>query len=240
MNDLTPRADSPDASLPHEAWQTLLTHSVLGGLCPLIPIPFLDDFVIGRLQARMYTKLMESHDLRLSPDGAKLLLEKDSALLGQALKSMALYPIKKLLGKLLYFLTLKACAEVGSALLHEGWLLAATLHRGHVPRDLLATEDIRALRAIRAATLTACEEIDTSPVRQSWTVALKQSQALGKGALESLSGFFRSDDTDVEGAVRAGGLQDVVDALEEEARSQDAYFQRFEAIFLTHLCTTHA
>lgn len=224
-----------DVSLPHEAWQTLLTHSVLGGLCPLIPVPFLDDYVIGKLQARMFVKLFEAKGLELSPEGTKLLLEKDSALLGQALKSMAMYPIKKLLGKLLYFLTVKACADVGSALFHEGWLLAAVLERGHLPRPLLEGEDIRAFRAVRSATLETLEEIDTSPINQSWTLALKQSKALGQGALESLSGFFRREDTDVEGAVRAGGLQDVVDALEEDAAQNEAYFQRLEATFLDHL-----
>lgn len=224
-----------DVSLPHDTWQILLTHSVLGGLCPLLPIPFLDDYVIGRLQARMFTKLFASKGLELSPDGASLLLEKDSALLSQALTSIALYPIKKLLGKLLYFLTLKACSDVGSAMLHEGWILANVLEREHIPHRLLRAEDIRSLKAIRTATLDTCAEIDTSPIQNSWTVILRQSRTLGKGALDTLSSFFRRQDTDVEAAVEAGGLQGIVDALEEDASHMNSYFKRVEETFLSHL-----
>ena len=46
----------------------LLTHAVLVGLTPLIPIPILDDAVKGRIERRMVGELARVHGVALSKD----------------------------------------------------------------------------------------------------------------------------------------------------------------------------
>jgi hypothetical protein len=55
----------------------ILTHSVLIGLTPLIPIPFVDDWIKAGFQRRMFRQIAAAHEIQLSPEEVNALSQED-------------------------------------------------------------------------------------------------------------------------------------------------------------------
>ena len=83
-----------------------------------------------------------------------------------ALKSLLLWPLKKLLRKVVIVLALKNCADVAAEVFHEGWLLARAVEQGYVDLEEVRKNKPSALRALRSAIISAREEIDPDLTRQ--------------------------------------------------------------------------
>jgi uncharacterized protein (DUF697 family) len=144
------------------------SHSALAGLCPLIPLPFVDDAVIQRITRRMFQALFAAHGLSLTEPGEQALLARPSGWLRGAATSMALYPIKKLMRKVVYLLAIKDCGEVAASVFHDGWLLAHLLE--HPPHGE-ALSDPEVLRRVREAMLRTYRDSDPVPLRRALTGA---------------------------------------------------------------------
>lgn len=115
--------------LPPATRRTILLYSVLCGLCPLIPLPLLDDWAQALLARRMARALLTEAGLP-APRAALLHLTRERAGCGPGfLLAPVLWPIRKLLRKVLFFLSFKACVDVAVAWLHRGWLLGRVLQR---------------------------------------------------------------------------------------------------------------
>lgn len=191
-----------DRALTHVAG-----YSALAGLCPLIPIPFVDDFIIVRIQRRLYQVIATQHDFYLSVDGAKTLTERPSTLLTSTFKKLVLWPVKKIVTKLVYFLAVKSCADVAATVFHEGWLFAHALERRYVSLDALARGDQRAIEQLRDAIVEAREHVDPSPTQQ----AMRSAFGVGR---EVFGGVLRS----IRGVLSKGGSEEArLDAAEHEA-----------------------
>ena len=167
--------ESEKTNISDEALRTVASHCVVAGLCPLIPIPFVDDLIVDRIQRRMNAALCKAHEIELLPLSAKLLSESESDLLNGALKGMLMWPIKKLLRKILIVFALKNCVDVATEVFHEGWLMARALEEGYVNLDELRRNKPSALRALRGAIVMAREEIDPDLTRQVMRSAFDMS-----------------------------------------------------------------
>lgn len=154
--------DTLKAEISDEALAAVAGYSALAGLCPLIPIPFVDDFIMVRIHRRLCWVLFSKHNIPLSDKGAKALTDSPSNLLGGVFRKLFLWPIKKLITKLVYFLAVKACADVAADMFNEGWLLARVLEQNYVPEDLLRRGDIATLKRLRTAIIKAREAVDPS------------------------------------------------------------------------------
>ena len=155
----------------------------------------------------MLQKLTAQHDVYLAVKDAKFLVDKPSSLLSGALKTILLWPIKKLVRKVVYVLAVKSCADVATAVFHEGWLFARALEQGYVEPAALGRGDKEVLENLREAIFDTVEEIDPDATRQ----AMQSAFAVGREVTDSIGTAVKSvlgDDED--------GLDDKVDAAEEE------------------------
>lgn len=112
---------------------TILTHAVLIGLTPLIPIPFVDDAAQSYLQQRMVQDLARQHGLAIAPQVVSILLEGREGCVGSAggcLAEMVLYPIKKISRKVLYFLEWHRAVNLVTHAYYYGFLLDVALQAG--------------------------------------------------------------------------------------------------------------
>ena len=54
-------------------FRAVVWDSLLGGLCPLLPIPFLDDLILARMRRRMVEHLATRWQIALTPPQLALL-----------------------------------------------------------------------------------------------------------------------------------------------------------------------
>lgn len=80
------------------ALQRIITMSLLAGLCPAIPIPFLDDMALRFIRKRALRSEFERQGLRPGRAQLDVFLQERSRLLG-CLSSILIYPIKKTLSE---------------------------------------------------------------------------------------------------------------------------------------------
>lgn len=190
--------DESSLGLTSEGLHTVAGYSALAGLCPLIPIPFVDDFIVNRVERRMYQKLSAQHDFYLAASDAKYLSESESEFLSGALKSMVLWPVKKIIRKLVYVLTVKSCADVAAAVFHDGWLMARAIDQEYVSKEALARGDRNELHVLREAITFAGEEIDPDVTRQAMRSAFGIGRELFGDVVEAIKSTLSGDAGDAE------------------------------------------
>jgi uncharacterized protein (DUF697 family) len=181
-----------NAEISDEALAVVAGYSALAGLCPLIPIPFVDDFIIVRIHRRLNSVLFTQHDIRLSDSGAKALTESPSNLFGGAFRKLVFWPIKKLITKLVYVLAVKSCADVAATVFNEGWLLARALEQGYVPAELLSRGDLATLKRLRTAIVKAREAVDPSPTQAVMKSAFSVGREVFSATLSSVRNVLKS------------------------------------------------
>lgn len=162
-------------------FRRLTFFSVLGGLCPLIPVPFLDEWARDRVHRRMVLELGESRDLDLTEEEARILAgfgERrpwPGVLKGSALvvRKSARKVVRKLSKAAFYFLLLREGVEQAVETFLQGYLLLYAVRRAQGLRPAGRTEE--RVRAVRAAVVATVEEADVRPVRQAVTRAFQGS-----------------------------------------------------------------
>lgn len=219
-----------------EALSTVASHSAIAGLCPLIPIPFVDDLIIERIHRNMVHNLCKQHDFYLSPAYVKLLTESPSSFLSGALKSVLLYPVKKLIRKVVYVLAIKSCADVASVVFHEGWLLARAFEQDYVDKQAIAHGDRDAIRALRKAICEARDHVDPSPTTQVMHSAFGVGKEVFDAILTAMKGVLTSNDDE---ASRLDAAQKeaapIADRIQAEIRQHWANGDALDAALRTAL-----
>jgi len=126
---------APDA--PRPAWFRQVTfHSLLAGLCPLIPIPFLDDRVLAGVRRKMVRDLAAERGLtgdqaldRRRVDVLAGTRGESRGCLGWTgwiVYSLTLRLLAKLFRKILIVFAVKESVDTASRVFHEGYLLHLT------------------------------------------------------------------------------------------------------------------
>jgi|GEM_PF-444257 len=129
------QAGAPDAVRP--SWFRQVTfHSLLAGLCPLIPIPFLDDRVLAGVRRKMVRDLAAERgltgSLALDRERVDVLAgtrgESRGCLgwIGWIAFSLTLRLLAKLFRKILIIFAVKESVDTASRVFHEGYLLHLT------------------------------------------------------------------------------------------------------------------
>ena len=129
-----------------------LMHCFLGGLCPLIPIPFVDEWAVDYVQREMLQRIAARHAIKLSKSHAKFLSEgykeEVSCLLNilmlpmNLLVNLVLKPSKKLLRKITIVLMVKESADMLSLFVHQAILTDYSAAQGLLanPADQVETQ----------------------------------------------------------------------------------------------------
>lgn len=190
----------------------LLTHAVLVGLTPLIPIPLLDDAVKDAIDRRLVRELARVHGLVLSKDDVAALANgPGEGIFLSIAKGIATFPLKLIFRKLFVVLEVKRASDEASRCYHRGLLLdVAMASRAIGPRPPAE---------VRAAIDQVCGEISVSPLGRAIGGVFEGS----KGALEGIGrqllrriGVGKTAPTaaSVDAAVDAGASGEVAGIVE--------------------------
>jgi hypothetical protein len=204
------RSQSTFMSISDNSRQNLLvTSAVLAGLTPLVPIPFVDDHLYAYFMRSMVQRLGAAHSRPFSTEELEALTAQPGR--GGALRllgSVALYPAKKVLRKVFFFLELKRAVDTISHTYHRGFLLDAALDEGWL--------NAHGAPRVRAAIDAVLARTNTSPVAHAIYGVLNQSQGVLKNMVATLTGSLT-------GSKAAPGRDKVAQAaasVEEEQKSK--------------------
>lgn len=231
-----------EADWPH--FRRLTFFSVLTGLGPLIPLPFVDDWAIGLIRRRMVRELAENRGLNLTEDEVQILAGSGERRWPGLLKGTAMVlrrGVGKIVGKVFktafYALLLREGIHRAVETFVEGYLLRHAAGLPHALRPSVRTPET--VRAVRAAVVSTMKEFDVTPVHKAIGRAFQGSFGLlseAAGKLGALLGRFRSkkkEPTREEVPLQQeeemlGGL---VDRLAGSLWGDQAYFESLERAF---------
>ena len=200
MSETEESAPQAEPSAPSEGpdLRKLVAYSVTTGLCPLIPIPFLDDWTRDLLRRRHVAGIAGSHGLQPDNEALSVLALGEQlwspsgclrgCLLVGLLKS-SLYVVRKLFLKVfrtvMIFLTLRTCSLELSRSFHEAFLLDHGMRLGALPQDMTQIPRERVL-GLRQAVEDTVQEVDAGPVTRVVRATLASSGGLLRHAAKSL------------------------------------------------------
>jgi hypothetical protein len=203
----------------------LASHAVLIGLTPLVPVPFVDDYLADRLRRSMVERLASKQGVALPTEAVRGLADQPTqalASLGGVAKKVLLWPAKKIFRKVFVVLAVKDGVDlVGKAFVH-GYLVDVSLERGFTNRHHP--------KALRLSIDAVSKRVGTSPVNQAVGLAF----ARAKTALPDLADRLRGQAKQAKQANRNGDATaneraagEVGDAFAAEVRAvSPGYFDR--------------
>ncbi len=239
----------------------LVTDSVLTGLCPLIPVPLLDDYARDLLRQGTVKRLAAMAGTPLPDAEAKILAcgyrPSDGGCARGCLRAALVRPVvflatlvfKKVVRKVLFFLTLKDVAVTFSQSFHEAYLLRHAFDLGALREPVVVGEargvpDPRVLE-VRAAVEAVIRNADTRQVTQLARSVFAGSGRLAAAAARRMTRVLRrrrgaGADEITERLEREGeaGLAALIDELTRDLEAKGGYLERLKAELETRLDAT--
>jgi hypothetical protein len=225
---------------PPPWFRLVVWDSLLGGCCPLLPVPLVDDMALSRVRRRMVTRLVSRWNLALAPHQVAWLAGPTSRwTVSRAASKVLIYPVKRLFRKVLYFLAIKEGVDTFSHVFHQGYLLHAALLRGVLTGPGGQPPDDARVQAVAGAIHATLASADTGPLQQIVFGVFRNSRRLVVGTLGWLTRLLtnrRGDLAAVEAAgadaaaLHAGSpeAEQLVDRLLLVLWGEVAYRQRLE------------
>ncbi len=206
-------ADAPQTTARTNANQnSLVTHAVLVGLTPLIPVPFVDDLVKAHLLRRMVIALAASHARSVRPQDVETLIEDRGGCALGCLGQVVLYPLKKIFRKVFFFLEWKRAVDLTSRTYHQGYLIDYALSSD-------AIFGAKTMAEIRDAIDAVCRESPVKPLESAIGATFRKSRGVLRSAAQIFAGALKR-----RGDARPDRQQvaEVVDAVEEQEEREIA------------------
>jgi uncharacterized protein (DUF697 family) len=197
----------------------LASHAVLIGLTPLVPVPFVDDYLADRLRRSMVERLASKQGVALPTESVRGLADQPTqtlASLGGVAKKVLLWPAKKIFRKVFVVLAVKDGVDLVGRAFVLGYLVDVSLERGFTNRHHP--------KALRLGIDAVSKRVGTSPVNQ----AVGHAFARAKTALPDLADRLRGQ-AKKAGAATANeqAAGEVGDAFAAEVRAvSPGYFDR--------------
>lgn len=201
----------------------LVTHAVLVGLTPLIPVPLLDDLVKNYFRKRMVRALAASAGRALSEDELDALAsETERGCLTGCLFTVLVYPLKAVFRKVFYFLEIKRAVDLASRTYHFGYVISYALR----PREGGASPlDLYGAKAVNEAAQAACRDAPIKPVEAAIGGTFRKSRTALSGAAALLAGSLRR----VSGRAQPERVAEAIEAVEpEEERELEPVVTRIQ------------
>lgn len=110
----------------------IFAHSLLIGLTPLIPIPFLDDWVKSSFQRRMVRQITAAYGVPLANEEIEILLQEDfwdSCVGGCVMAFFSL--LRRVFRKIIFIFEIRRGLDMFSQSYYNGFLLEAALMDGY-------------------------------------------------------------------------------------------------------------
>ena len=167
----------------------LVTHAVLTGLTPLIPVPLVDDLVKGYFRKRLVRSLAAGAGRALTDEELNVLSsESGGGCLGGCVTTALVYPLKAIFRKLFYFLEWKRAVDLTSRTYHFGYLVGHALRRREGGPSLL---DAHGARAVNEAIEAVCREAPIKPLESAVGGTFRKSKGVLRAAAALLSKSLR-------------------------------------------------
>ncbi|MDG1484592.1 MAG: hypothetical protein P8R54_33705 [Myxococcota bacterium] len=226
---------------------TLVLYSTLAGLCKLIPLPFIDDIIQGFVVRRMLNQILAHHDCEADSIALdRLTRERTGCPLG-CLYALVLYPIKKILKKIFFFLAFKDFLDESSRWFHRGYLVQFAAQGNLLTARELSDE--HRLWPVALAIEETCAETDTKRLTELLRRAFSGSRASLRIAARGLWTIGRTARKDPvpEAAVGAaleqvesdpGDLGTALEAFSTEVWKESEHLVALERRFLVKLKET--
>ncbi len=181
--------------------RTLLVHSVLVGLTPLIPVPFLDDVVKGAIERRLVGAIAVANERELTKAEVKALTEDPGgSVLWAITKGAFLFPFKLLFKTVFLVLEVKQASDEASRCYHRGLLFDLVLRS-----NAMAPAGPRSAAEVRAAVNEVVAGTTVSPLGQAISGVFEGSRdaltAIGRGLLARIGKGGKASAAAVESAV---------------------------------------
>src|SRR5215204_7456621 len=174
------------------AQHVLITHAVLTGLTPLIPVPLVDDLVKSYFRKRLVRSLAASAGRSLSDEESNALAsEPEGGCLSGCVGAVLVYPLKAVFRKIFYFLEWKRAVDLTSRTYHFGYLVGHALRRreGGAPSLL----DAHGARAVNEAIEAVCREAPIKPIESAVGGTFRKSKGVLSAAAALLSKTLRRE-----------------------------------------------
>lgn len=210
-------------SREHGNARSIITHAVLVGLTPLIPVPILDDVVKGYFRRRMVRGLSAAQGRILSDEELSALTsESGGGCLSGCVGTVVVYPLKRTFRKIFYFLEWKRAVDLTSQTYHYGYLVNYALQ----PRaDGATLIDLRPAAEVGRAVEIVCREAPIKPVESAVGATFRQSKRVLGSAAELLGKSLRR----VTGRASEREVERAVEEVEpEEERELDPVVTRLQ------------
>jgi hypothetical protein len=208
-------------SIPDNNRQNLLvTHALLTGLTPLVPIPFVDDHIYAYFMRSLVQRLGTAHGKTLNATEIEVLSAQPNrgCALG-CLGSILLYPVKKVLRKIFFFLEWKRAVDTMSHTYYHGYLIDAALAEGWF--------NSHGAPRVRTAIDAVLLRTNTSLVTRAFYGVVSQSKGILLNAGQLLTRTLASNkarpsqdkvaqavaSVEEQGKVKLGGLTNQVQAV---------------------------
>jgi len=225
------------------ALRRVLLYGVLAGLCPLIPIPFIDDVIIGKLRKRMIRGQLSEAGLEPGPMQVNLItyIEPEIKLLG-CLFGAAWMVIKKIFRKIVFLFALKDCVDHASRMVHHGWLVQYAITTGTLGQHTFEAGN-DAIKLVRDSVLHASDHLDPRPFNQALKRIFRGSGALMRSAAGALGRLLRAGGANrrqpdtVEAALDSievreiGEVERILDEVVRAMGGQRSYLLHLEQAF---------
>jgi hypothetical protein len=194
----------------------IVSHAVLAGLTPLIPIPVIDDLLRTYFVRRLVRQLGAGNRYSLSDDDIKLLAdEPESGCLRGCLTNAFILPFKLIFRKLFYFLEWKRAVDTVSRVYYHGYLVDCALSEGWCypagPRTPLE---------VRAAVDGVLNQVNTKLLERTVYGIFNQSKSGLKSAASILERSFRGRKE------RPASLEEVGEVVEEVVEEVEGQGER--------------
>lgn len=189
--------------------RTIITHAVLIGLTPLIPVPVVDDLAKSYFQRRMVRSLAAMRGRGLSAEDVDTLATErgGGGCLRGCLSTVVVYPLKKIFRKIFFFLEWKRAVDLTSASFHHGYLVDYALAEW----DALGA-NTKTTAEVRDAIDAVCREAPIKPLESAVGATFRQSKNVLVGGARLLEGSFRR----ITGRADAQQVARAVESVEAE------------------------
>jgi len=165
----------------------IITHAVLVGLTPLIPIPGLDDLVKAFFYRNMVKALAAAYGAELSADEiARLAEEQGSGCLNGCLFWLIEFLVKRTVRKVLFVLEWRRAIDLVTHTYYAGYLLDYAFKQGWY-----APGDVNRAAQLRAAVEHARAGANTTLVNRIVRSSFDESRALIVGVVQQVSNSVR-------------------------------------------------
>lgn len=167
----------------------LVTHAVLTGLTPLIPVPLVDDLVKSYFRKRLVRSLASAAGRPLSEEETNALAsEPEGGCLRGCVGAVLVYPLKAVFRKIFYFLEWKRAIDLTSRTYHFGYLVGYALQRREGAPSLF---DAHGARAVNEAIEAVCREAPIKPLESAVGGTFRKSKDVLGSAAALLSKSLR-------------------------------------------------